>query len=90
MNKTELIDRISSQTGLMKKDVDTIVNSIIDVTSNALADGDKLTMVGFGTFKVLSRKEKTGVNPKTGAKIKIPATKVPKFVAGKELKEKVK
>jgi nucleoid DNA-binding protein len=90
MNKAELIDQIAVKTSLMKKNVETVVNSFIDVTSESLKAGDKLTMVGFGTFKVAERKARTGVNPKTGAKIKIAATKVPKFVPGKELKAKVK
>jgi DNA-binding protein HU-beta len=90
MNKTLLISKISEKTNLMKKDVEAVVNQVIDTASRELSKGGKVTMVGFGTFKVTERKPRNGVNPKTGAKIKIAGKKVPVFKPGKELKEKVK
>ena len=89
MNKAELINAVAEQAGLSKKDTETVVNATIDVIAGALADGDKVQLVGFGAFEVKSRAERTGRNPKTKEEIKIPASKVPVFKAGKALKDTV-
>ena len=89
MNKAELINAVAEKAGLSKKDTETVVNATIDVIAGALADGDKVQLVGFGAFEVKSRAERTGRNPKTKEEIKIPASKVPVFKAGKALKDAV-
>lgn len=89
MNKSELIDAVVRETGLTKKDTEATINSFMNVVSNALAKKDKVQLVGFGTFETRERAAREGVNPSTGAKIKIPATTAPAFKAGKALKEKV-
>lgn len=89
MNKGELVDAIANETGLTKKDTEATINSFMNVVSNALAKKDKVQLVGFGTFETRERAAREGVNPSTGAKIKIPATTAPAFKAGKALKEKV-
>lgn len=89
MNKTELIAAAAEKAGLSKKDTETVVNATIDVIAGALADGDKVQLVGFGAFEVKSRAERTGRNPKTKEEIKIPASKVPVFKPGKALKDTV-
>ena len=89
MNKAELINAVAEKAGLSKKDTETVVNATIDVIAGALADGDKVQLVGFGAFEVKSRAERTGRNPKTKAEIKIPASKVPVFKPGKALKDTV-
>lgn len=76
--------------GLTKTNVNRVINAIIEVISDALFNGDKVTLVGFGTFRVRERKARMGRNPQTGEKIQIPAKKVPKFLPGKKLKEAVK
>ena len=88
MNKAELIEEISNKTGLTKKDAGNVVNAVVETITNTLKKGEKVTLVGFGTFQVMQRKARTGVNPQTGEAIQIPAKKVPKFRAGKELREK--
>lgn len=87
MNKAELINAAAEKAGLSKKDTETVVNATIDVIAGALADGDKVQLVGFGAFEVKSRAERTGRNPKTKEEIKIPASKVPVFKPGKALKD---
>ncbi len=89
MNKAELINAVAEKAGLSKKDTETVVNATIDVIADALADGDKVQLVGFGAFEVKSRAERTGRNPKTKEEIKIPASKVPVFKPGKALKDTV-
>ncbi|MBC5732773.1 HU family DNA-binding protein [Flavonifractor sp. DFI.6.63] len=89
MNKAELINAVAEKAGLSKKDTETVVNATIDVIAGALADGDKVQLVGFGAFEVKSRAERTGRNPKTKEEIKIPASKVPVFKPGKALKDTV-
>jgi DNA-binding protein HU-beta len=90
MTKAELIDKIASGTGLSKvaagKTLDTTLNSI----RGALKKGQKVTLVGFGTFSVIKRKSRKGRNPRTGDVITIPAAKVPKFTSGKALKDAVR
>ena len=90
MNKTELIDTIASKTGLSKKDVASVIGAIQKSITDVLVKGNKVSLVGFGTFQVSKRKARAGLNPRTREPIRIPACTVPKFVAGKGLKEKVK
>lgn len=89
MNRAELIDAIASKVDGTKKDVDAIVGAAIDTITGAVADGDKVTIVGFGTFEARDRQAREGRNPKTGEALKIPATRVPAFSAGKAFKERV-
>ncbi len=89
MNKTELVDAIAKQAGLSKKDSEAAVKAFTDVVSKALKKGDKVQLVGFGTFEVSKRAARTGRNPQTGAEMKIKASKAPKFKAGKALKDLV-
>jgi DNA-binding protein HU-beta len=90
MNKTELVKAIAGKAKLKLSDTEKLVNAFIETVSNELKSKGKVTLVGFGTFAVAHRKEKTGVNPKTGAKITIKAKNVPVFKPGKALKEMVK
>jgi DNA-binding protein HU-beta len=90
MNKSELIDAISENTDVSKKDVGSVIDAMQDVISDALVSGEKVALTGFGTFQTSDRKARTGINPATGEKIQIAACTVPKFVCGKALKEKVK
>jgi len=90
MNKAELIEEVNNKTGLTKKDTGNVINTLTDIIKNALSKGDKVTLVGFGTFQVMGRKARRGVNPRTREAIQIPAKKVPKFRAGKGLREKIK
>jgi len=90
LNKEELVNKVSEKTLVGKKESEKAVTAVMESISEALAKGDKVQLVGFGTFEVRSRKEREGRNPKTGEKITIKATKVPAFKAGKALKEMVK
>lgn len=90
MNKAELIDEVILYTGLTRTESGEAVNAIISVITDSLARGEKVTLVGFGTFQVGTRKARRGRNPQTGEAIQIPARKVPVFKAGKDLKEKVR
>jgi DNA-binding protein HU-beta len=90
MNKTELVKSIAAKAKLKLSDTEKLVNGFIETVSDELKKQGKVTLVGFGTFSVAHRKEKTGVNPKTGQKITIKAKKVPIFRPGKALKEMVK
>jgi DNA-binding protein HU-beta len=90
MNKSDLVDSVVEHTGMMKKDCDKVVNIIIDAIIGALAKGDRVQLVGFGTFEVRERKAREGRNPSTGETIEISATKAPVFKAGKTLKNLVK
>jgi DNA-binding protein HU-beta len=90
MNKTELVKAIAGKAKLKLSDTEKLVNAFIETVSSELKTKGKVTLVGFGTFAVAHRKEKTGVNPKTGAKITIKAKNVPVFKPGKALKEMVK
>ena len=90
MNKSELVDAVARTTGMSKADVDRAIKGIIYNVSAALARGEKVTFVGFGTFERRQRKARMGVNPQRPTeKIKIPAKKAPAFSAGSELKEAV-
>ena len=90
MNKTELVAAVASKAELSKKDAEAAVKAVIDSVTEALADGDKVALVGFGTFEVKTRAARTGKNPRTGEAISIPASKVPSFKAGAALKNAVK
>ncbi|MDI6772969.1 MAG: HU family DNA-binding protein [bacterium] len=90
MNKEQLIEKVADKTGATKKSALEVVNMALDLIAAALRKGDKVTLVGFGTFLVRRRKAREGRNPQTGAKLKIPAKKVPAFTAGKDLKSAVK
>lgn len=90
MNKAELINAVAEKASLSKKDAELSVNATIDAITEALAKGDKVQLVGFGGFEVKVRAERIGRNPKTREEIKIPASKVPVFKAGKALKDAVK
>lgn len=90
MTKAELIDKIASGAGLTKSDASKALDATLDAIKAALKKGQKVTLVGFGTFGVSKRKARKGRNPRTGAEIKIPAAKVPKFTSGKTLKDAVK
>ncbi len=89
MNKGELIDAIASKAEVTKKDADAVLTAALEAIQDAIAKGEKVTLVGFGTFEVRDRQAREGRNPSTGKPIKIPATKVPAFSAGKLFKEKV-
>lgn len=90
MNKSELVDLVAEKTEMSKKDSETAVKAVLGSITDGLIKGDKVQLVGFGTFEVRNRKEREGRNPATGEKIKIKALKVPAFKPGKALKEKVK
>ncbi|MDY6820669.1 MAG: HU family DNA-binding protein [Deferribacterota bacterium] len=89
MNKKELIEKMSTKSGLTKIQCEKALKSFEESITEALASGDKVTLVGFGTFSVSNRKERKGRNPQTGEVIDIPAKKTPKFTAGKNLKDSV-
>ncbi len=89
MNKTDLVNEIAKVVKT-KKDAQAVVECVLSSITKALENGDPVSLVGFGTFKVAERKARTGRNPQTGKEIQIAACKVPKFVAGKALKEAVK
>lgn len=90
MNKVELIGEVASKSEISKKDVEKVINAFTNVVADALVDGDKVQLVGFGTFEVVERAARTGRNPHTGETIEIVASKSPKFKAGKALKDAVK
>ena len=89
MNKTELVAAMAEQTGLTKKDAEAALKAFTDTVSKQLKKGDKVQLVGFGTFEVTKRAAREGRNPQTGAVMKIAASKAPKFKAGKALKDLV-
>ena len=89
MKKTELVAAIAEKAALSKKDADKALTAFIDTVTEALADGDKISLVGFGTFEVRTRGARTGKNPRTNEVIDIPASKVPAFKAGRALKDSV-
>ena len=87
MKKTELIDVIKEKSGLSKKDAEKALNAALDAIIEAVAAGDKIQLTGFGTFEQRQRNARTGVDPRTGNSIEIPASKVPAFKAGKAFKD---
>jgi DNA-binding protein HU-beta len=89
LTKAELIDKVAKDTKLTKKDFDKAIDTVIGVISSSLAKGDKVQLVGFGSFEVRKRAARKGRNPQSGKEINIPARKVPVFKAGKALKEAV-
>jgi DNA-binding protein HU-beta len=89
MNKSELVDAIANKASITKKDADSMLNALIDTIMEAVSTGEKVTLVGFGTFEARQRQAREGRNPSTGKPINIPATTVPAFSAGKSFKEKV-
>lgn len=89
-NKAELVDRVAKKTQLTKKDVSATVEAVFETIQEALKAGEKVQVIGFGTFEVRERAARKGRNPQTGKEIKIKASKVPAFKAGKALKEAVK
>ncbi|AQX54162.1 HU family DNA-binding protein [Priestia flexa] len=90
MNKTELVDAVATKSELTKQDSKKAVDALFETISNTLAKEEKIQLVGFGTFEIRKRAERTGRNPQTGEEMTIPASKVPAFKPGKELKEAVK
>ena len=89
MNKTELVAAMVGETNLAKKDVEAVLNSFINVVTKELKGGDKIQLIGFGTFEVSERAARTGRNPMTQETIEIPASKAPRFKPGKALKDAV-
>ncbi|KAI4450186.1 DNA-binding protein HU [Eubacterium plexicaudatum ASF492] len=87
MNKAELVAAIADKAELSKKDADAALKAFIDVVAEELKKGEKIQLVGFGTFEVSERAARTGRNPQTGEEMTIPASKAPKFKAGKALKD---
>ena len=90
MTKAELVAAIAKEAGIVKSKAEKALDGFVSAVSGALSSGDKITLVGFGTFSIGTRAAREGRNPRTGAKIKIPASKVVRFKAGKTLSEKVK
>ncbi len=89
MNKAELVSAIADKTALSKKDAENAIKAFTDVVAEELKKGQKIQLVGFGTFEVSERAARTGRNPQTGKEMKIPASKAPKFKAGKSLKDAI-
>lgn len=89
MNKSELVDSIAKKSGLNKNQATDALNAFMETVGEALKNNDTISLIGFGTFSVKERKARTGRNPRTGKEIKIPASKVPNFKAGKNLKDNV-
>lgn len=89
MNKSELVSAIAAKTELSKKDAEKALKAFIDVVTEELTEGGKIQLVGFGTYDVTERAARTGRNPQTGDEMKIPASKAPRFKAGKALKDAV-
>ena len=89
MNKSELIAALAEKTGFSKKDAEKALNAFVEVINGSLAKGEKVQLIGFGTFDVKKRPARMARNPRTGAEIKIAASKAPSFKAGKALKDKV-
>lgn len=89
MNKNDLIAKVATNADISKADAGRVIDAVFDAVSAALSKGDEVRLVNFGTFLVVKRKATEGRNPRTGATIKIPASKQPKFRAGKALKEAV-
>ncbi|PZX07712.1 nucleoid protein Hbs [Psychrobacillus insolitus] len=90
MNKTELVNSVAEATELSKKDASKAVDAVFETIQSALAEGDKVQIIGFGNFEVRERAARKGRNPQTGAEIDIAASKVPAFKPGKALKDAVK
>lgn len=89
MNKADLVGKIAVETGMTKKDVEKFVGAFFETIEGALKAGDKVQLIGFGTFEVRERQARKGRNPQTGAEIDIPAARIPAFKPGKALKDAV-
>jgi DNA-binding protein HU-beta len=90
VNKTDLVNKVAEKAGLKKKDAELAVNSVFEVIEEALANGEKVQVIGFGTFETRTRAARTGRNPQTGETITIPASTVPAFKPGNKLKGSTK
>ena len=90
MNKKELVAAIATKANMTQKEADKVINLFIDEVSNCLANGEKVQLIGFGTFETRRRAARDGKNPRTGKSIKIDECRLPAFKAGKQLKNKVK
>jgi nucleoid DNA-binding protein len=90
VNKDALVDSISAKLDMSKKEVESVIESLTDKITEEIQKGNKVTLTGFGTFRVSKRASREGINPQTKERIQIPAMSVPKFTAGKALKEAVK
>ena len=89
MTRTELVANVAEKSGITKKQADIVLNSLFDSIKQALVEGDKVQIIGFGTFENRERSARKGRNPRTGEEIDIPASKLPSFKAGKVLKDMV-
>ncbi|MCC5668198.1 HU family DNA-binding protein [Nostoc sp. CHAB 5784] len=89
MNSCELVDAVAAKANVTKKQADEVISAFLSVVTEAVANGDKVTLIGFGSFERRDRSEREGRNPKTNEPMTIPATKVPASSAGKQFKEKV-
>ena len=89
MNKKDLVAKLAEDAGTTKKDAEAVLNSFMDTVGEVLAKGDKISLVGFGTFETSERSARKGRNPQSGKEIDIPAKTLPKFKAGKSLKDKI-
>jgi DNA-binding protein HU-beta len=89
MNKTDLVDQVAQRANLTKKQVDAVLSATTEEIMESVAEGEKVTLIGFGSFEKRERKAREGRNPKTGDKMEIPATSVPAFSAGKFFKQSV-
>lgn len=89
MNKAELINAVAAKTEVSKKEAESVIAATLDAITTAMQQGDKVQLVGFGSFEVKNRAERIGRNPKTKEEIKIPASKIPTFKAGKALKDTI-
>ncbi|MBQ9308545.1 MAG: HU family DNA-binding protein [Clostridia bacterium] len=90
MNKTELIAALADRTGVQKRDAEKSINAFVDIVTESLVNGDKVQLVGFGSFEIKERAARTARNPRTGEELAVPASKAPVFKPGKALKEAVK
>lgn len=90
VNKDALIDEVSKKSDLSKKDIEVVIDTLLEEITKSIKAGNKVALTGFGTFKTSARAARVGINPQTKASIQIPAMTVPKFTAGKALKEAVK
>lgn len=90
MNKAQLIDNIAQKSGFSKKDVESVLNTFLGEVTEALSNGDRVQLIGFGTFETRKRASRTGRNPQTGEEMIIPESIVPAFKAGNKLREAVK
>lgn len=90
VTRDQIVDAVASRVDMTKKEAETVIEALLDEITVQMQKGHKVTFTGFGAFRVLQRSERMGINPKTKERIKIAATKVPKFTAGKTLKEAVR